>query len=137
MLPCWCVFGLVKVCERISCSSTQSYLRPLPQRLGVPPRGRSRRLERVLTYFGSKHSFVRATESVRAHCGFEIGVSAVRAATLKHAHRARARLPEEYAKPFRVLPAVGAGYVIAQTDGTMICTAEAGSRKGKRPRESP
>ena len=125
----------MKVSERIWCSSTQSYLRLLPQRLGVTPRGRSRRLERVLTDFGCEHSFVRATESVREHYGFEIGASAVRAATLKHAHRARARLQKEYEQPFRVLPAVGAGYVIAETDGTMICTVEPGSRKGNRPRE--
>ena len=30
-------------------SQSKSYVRPLPQRLGVTPRGRSRRLERVLT----------------------------------------------------------------------------------------
>ena len=129
------MFGLVKVSERIWCSSTQSYLRLLPQQLGVTPRGRSRRLERVLTDFGCEHSFVRATESVREHYGFEIGASAVRTATLKHAQRARAKLQEEYEQPFRILPAVGAEYVIAETDGTMICTVEAGSRKGKRPRE--
>lgn len=125
----------MEVRERIWCSPAQSYLRPLPQRLGVTPRGRSRRLERVLTDFGCEHSFVRATESVREHYGFEIGASAVRAATLKHAQRAREKLQEEYERPFRVLPAVGAEQVIAQTDGTMICTVQSGPRKGKRPRE--
>jgi hypothetical protein len=121
--------------ERIWCSPTQSYLRPLPTRLRVTPRGRSRRLERVLTDFGCEHSFARATESVREHYGFEIGTSAVRTATLKHAHRAREGLREEYRQPFRVLPAVGAEHVIAETDGTMICTVAPGPRKGKRPRE--
>jgi Uncharacterised protein family (UPF0236) len=126
---------VVAVRERIWRSQTQGYLRPLPQRLGVSPRGRSRRLERVLTDFGCEHSFVRATQSVLEHYGFEIGASAVRTATLEHAQRARAKLQKEYAQPFRVLPAVGDQHVIAEADGTMICTVSAGQRKGKRPRE--
>jgi len=93
------------------------------------------RLERVLTDFGSEHSFARATQSVLEHYGFEIGASAVRAATLEHAKRARAQLQEKYAQPFRVLPTVGAPHVIAETDGTMICTVAPGRRKGPRPRE--
>jgi hypothetical protein len=125
----------VEVRERIWCSATQPYLRPLPERLGVTPRGRSRRLERVLTDFGCEHSFARAAQSVREHYGFEIGASMVRTATLKHAQRARTQLEEEYEQPFRVLPPVGAEHVVAQADGTMICTVEPGARKGKRPRQ--
>ena len=126
---------MVAVRERIWRSQTMSYLRPLPQRLGVTPRGRSRRLERVLTDFGCEHSFARAVGSVREHYGFEIGVSAVRDATLVHAQRARAQLEAQYAQPFRALPAVGADHVIAEADGTMICTVQPGPRKGKRPRQ--
>ena len=37
------------------------------------------------------------------------------------------------AKPYKF--AVGAGYVIAEADGTMICTVQPGPRKGKHPRE--
>ena len=59
--------------ERIWRSQTQSYVRPLPQRLGVTPRGRSRRLQRVLTDFGCEHSFARAAESVLEHYGFALG----------------------------------------------------------------
>jgi hypothetical protein len=92
-------------------------------------------LERVLTDFGSEHSFARAAESVREHYGFELGASAVREATLEHAQRARAKLREEYAQPFRALPALGAEHVIAEADGTMICTVAPGSRKSKRPRD--
>ena len=121
--------------ERIWRSQTQSYVRPLPQRLGVTPRGRSRRLQRVLTDFGCEHSFARAAESVLEHYGFEMGASAVRTATLAHAQRARAKLQAEYEQPFRVLPAVGAEHVIAEADGTMICTVAPGPRKGKRPRD--
>jgi len=133
-LTWWCVFGLVEVRERIWCSPTQSYLRPLPKRLGVTARGRSRRLERVLTDFGSEHSFARATQSVQEHYGFELGASAVRTATLKHAQRAREQLQAGYRESFRLLPAVGAAHVIAEADGTMICTVAPGPRQGKRPR---
>jgi len=124
----------VVVRERIWRSGTQSYVRPLPKRLGVTPRGRSRRLDRVLTDFGSEHSFARAAESVLEHYGFEVNVSAVRTATLAHAQRARAKLEGQYAQPFRVLPAMGEKHVIAEADGTMICTVSHGLRKGKRPR---
>jgi len=134
-LKWWCVFGLVEVRDRIWRSQTQSYIRPLPRRLGVTPRGRSRRLQRVLTDFGCEHSFVRAAESVLEHYGFALGSSAVRLTTLEHAQRARAKLQQEYAQPFRVLPAVGEAHVIAEADGTMICTVPSGSRKSKRPRE--
>ena len=134
-LKWWCVFGLVSVRERIWRSQTQSYVRPLPQRLGVTPRGRSRRLQRVLTDFGCEQAFARAAESVLEHYGFAVGSTAVRTATLVHAQRARAKLQAEYAQPFRVLPALGAQNVIAEADGTLIRTVAPGPRKGKRPRE--
>jgi hypothetical protein len=92
-------------------------------------------LERVLTDFGCEHSFARAVESVREHYGIELGASTVRTATLKHAQRAQARLEEEYRQPFRLLPTAGAKHVVAEADGTMICTVEPGPRQGKRPRE--
>ena len=126
---------MVAVRERVWRSATQSYLRPLPPRLGVTSRGRSRRLERVLTDFGSEHSFGKAAASVKEHYGFEMGVSAVRDCTLEHAHRARAQLQAGYQESFRVLPAVGALHVIAEADGTMICTVAPGKRKDKRPRD--
>ena len=125
----------MSVRERIWRSQTQSYVRPLPQRLGVTPRGRSRRLQRVLTDFGCEQAFARAAESVLEHYGFAVGSTAVRAATLAHAQRARAKLQAQYAQPFRVLPAVGAQHVIAEADGTLIRTVAPGPRKGKRPRE--
>jgi Uncharacterised protein family (UPF0236) len=125
----------VEISERIWCNPRQSYLRPVPARLGVTARGRSRRLERVLTDFGCEQAFVRAAASVREHYGFEIGTSAVRTATLKHAQRAQEKLQETYRQPFRLLPAKGAEQVIAEADGTMICTVESGSRHGKRPRD--
>lgn len=125
----------MRVRERIWCSPVKSYLRPLPKRLGVIPRGRSRRLQRVLTDFGCEHSFARAAQSVKEHYGFEIGASAIRADTLEHAQRAQETLQDKYEESFRILPPVGAEHVIAEADGTMICTVEPGPRKGKRPRD--
>jgi hypothetical protein len=121
--------------EQIWSSPTQNYLRLLPQRLGMSPQGKSRRLQRTLTDFGCEHSFARAVQSLREHYGFELGASAVRKATLTHASRAKEQLEKEYEQPFRILPAVKEEHVIAEVDGTMICTVEPGPRKGKRPRE--
>lgn len=129
------MFGLVSVRERIWRNQSLNYVRPLPQRLGVRPRGRSGRLERVLTDFGCEQAFARAAQSVQEHYGFELGASVVRTATLKHAQRARAQLQTEYEQPFRVLPATGVKHVVAQADGTLIRTVAAGPRKGKRPRD--
>jgi hypothetical protein len=129
------VFGVVSVSERVWRTGKQSYLRLLPQGIGVSSRGRSRRLERVLTDFGCEHSFGHAAGRVLEHYGFEIGPSAVRAATLKHAQRAAQRLAEQYQEPFRLVPALGAAHVVAQADGTMICTVAPGKRRGKRPRD--
>ena len=134
-LTWWCVFGVVTVSERLWRSQSKSYVRPLPQRLGVTPRGRSRRLERVLTDFGCEHSFARAAGRVREHYGFEVGTTAVRDATLEQAQRARAQLQAQDAQPFRVLPAVGQAHVIAEADGTMICMVQPGPRKARRPRQ--
>lgn len=123
------------MCERLWRSQAKGYVRVLPARLGVSPRGRSRRLERVLVDFGSEHSFARASASVLEHYGFELGASTVRQATFKHARRAQKKLAEQYAQPFRALPALGPEHVIAEADGTMICTVPPGARTDKRPRE--
>jgi hypothetical protein len=129
------VFGAVKVAERVWCTEQQKYLRLLPEAIGVTPRGRSKRLERVLSDFGCEHSFRHAAARVLEHYGFEINASAVREATLHHASRAQEILEKEYQEPFRVLPAQGAEHVVAEVDGSMVCTVAAGPRKGKKPRD--
>ena len=121
--------------DQVWSSASQPYLRPLPGRLGVSARGKSRRLQRVLTDFGCEHSFARAVKSLQEHYGFELGASAVRQTTLAHAHRAKEKLEKEYREPFRVLPAEGPAHVIAEVDGTLICTVAPGARTDKRPRE--
>jgi hypothetical protein len=77
ILKWWTVFGLAEVQEQIWANATKTYLRPLPERLGVSPLGKSARLQRVLTDFGVEHSFARAAQSVQEHYGFEIGSTAV------------------------------------------------------------
>ena len=134
-LKWWCVFGVVSVAERVWRTSDQKYLRLLPAGIDVRPRGRSVRLERVLTDFGCEHSFAHAAARVQEHYGFEISTSAVREATLTHAQRAAKRLEEQYREPFRLLPSIGAERVVAEADGTMICTVAQGKRNGKRPRD--
>lgn len=121
--------------ERIWRTAAKPYLRLLPEAIGVKPRGRSLRLQRVLTDFGCEHSFGHAAGRVLEHYGFEISASAVRETTLTHAQRASQRLEEEYQEPFRILPAMGAAHIIAEADGTMICTVAPGKRKGKKPRD--
>jgi hypothetical protein len=126
---------VIGVADRVWRTSGQQYLRLLPEAIGVTARGRSRRLERVLTDFGCEHSFIQAAGRVREHYGFEISGSAVREATLKHAQRARDLLEKQYQEPFRRLPSQGAEQVIAEADGTMICTVASGKRASKRARE--
>jgi Uncharacterised protein family (UPF0236) len=121
--------------ERIWSVREDKYLRPLPKAIGIASRGRSRRLDRVLTDFGCEHSFKHAAARVLEHYGFEINASAVRNATLRHASRAQQILEKGYKEPFRALPEMGPEHVVAEADGSMICTVQPGSRKGKRPRE--
>jgi hypothetical protein len=121
--------------EQIWCSPTQSYIRPLTAALEINPQGKSRRLQRALTDFGCEQSFARAAASLREHYGFDLGPSAVRTVTLQHARKAKEQLEKSYAQPFRNLPAVKEAHVIAEVDGTMICTVKPGRRKSKRPRE--
>jgi hypothetical protein len=122
------VFGVVSVVERVWRTGEKSYLRLLPTGIGVSPRGRSVRLERVLTDFGCEHSFGCAAGRVLEHYGFEISSSAVRGATLTHAQRAAKKLEQQYQEPFRILPSMGAEHVVAEADGTMICTVAPGKR---------
>ena len=59
----------------------------------------------------------------------------MRETTLRHAQRAKAQMESDYQKSFRSLPACGAEHVVAEADGTMICTIQSAPRKKKHPRE--
>jgi len=124
----------VEVEERIWRRAAVSYERVFAGAIGVSHRGKSAPLERVLSDFGIEHSFEQAAGRVKEHYGFEITASAVRESTLKTAARAEAILERKYRESFRILPAKGKANIIAQADGTMICTVAPGKRSGKRPR---
>lgn len=87
-----------------------------------------------MTDFGCEHSFAKANERLAEHYGFALNATAIREITLRHAQRAQAQLAAEYAQEFRSLPAEGAAQVVAEADGTMICTVAPGPRQAPRPR---
>lgn len=87
----------------------------------------------MLSDFGAEHSFARSCQRLKEHYGFELSASAVRDTTLRHAGRAAAQLEAHDGESFRILPKTGPAYVVAEADGTMICTLPAG-RKGQEPR---
>jgi len=128
------VFGRIEVEEWIWRTPQVSYLRVLAPRLGVRPRGSSQRLERAVTDLGCEDSFAKANERLREHYGFRLNATAIREITLRHARRAQGQLEAEYAEGFRALPGGGAEQVVAEADGTMICTVAPGARRAPRPR---
>ena len=122
--------------ERIWRAPGQSYLRPFLAWTALSARGKSRRLQRVLSDFGAEHSFRQCGQRLKEHYGFELNATAVRDATLQQAARAAVHLEAHYTPSFRVLPKTGPEYIVAEADGTMICTVPAGrKRKESRPRE--
>lgn len=129
------MFGQVEVEEWIWRRADRSYRRVFAGRIGVRPRGCSRRLERAVCDFGAEHSFGQAAQRIEEHYGFKLGASRVREITLRQSTRAQSAVAKEYAKSFRSLPAHGAGQVVAEADGTMICTVPRARRGQRRPRE--
>lgn len=90
----------------------------------------------MLSDFGAEHSFAQSCQRLKEHYGFTLNATAVRAATLQHAERAAAQLEAHYAPSFRVLPKAGPEYIVAEADGTMICTVPVGRKRTEpHPRE--
>lgn len=88
-----------------------------------------------MTDFGADDSFDNAAAKMKEHYGFKISSSSVRKCTLANAHKAADLLDKEYAQDYRALPVLGPATVVAQLDGSMICTVQPGRRSGKRPRQ--
>lgn len=110
-------------------------LRPFAERAGVSGRCKSRLLQRAMVDFGCEHSFASASRRFKEHYGFELDTNAFRETTLHHGARAEQILRTQYAAPFRNLPSQTPATIIAEADGSMLCTVMAGlARKGKRPR---
>ena len=121
--------------ERIWRTPDKGYDRPFARLLGVRHGALSRRLQRIATDLGADDSFSLATAKLQEHHGVKLSVSSLRKCTLTSAQRAARQLEEEYARDYRALPAEGAEAVVAQLDGSMICTVQTGARKAKRPRQ--
>jgi hypothetical protein len=131
-----CTFGEVKIADCVWRDGEGCVHRPLPQRIGVCCRGKSMRLQRVLTDFGADESFSKASAKVLEHYGLQIGAGTVRAITLKHAAGAQSRSDEFCRHSFRALPTEGADTLVCEADGSFLRLIESGlPRKGKRPRE--
>ena len=122
--------------ERVWRSDDHSWLRLLPQRLGVENRGRTKSLERAMTWLGAERSFESSVRGLKELFGFELPTSTLRNVTLEHAAHLESTQRLEEAKSFRSMPSQGANQLIAQADGSMIATVKGGlKRNGKRPRD--
>jgi hypothetical protein len=110
----------VEVEEQLWRRDTQS-LRPLLERLGVRPRGCSRRLQRALTDFGADEAFADAAAKVKEHYGLDVNAERVRQICLEHAGKIAGLNPAE---PFTRLKASGAAWIVAEADGTMVPIVE-------------
>lgn len=133
------MYGPVRL-EELTLRTAQVHsLRPFAWRARVSCRGKSARLQRAMADFGSEKSFASANRQLLEHYGFGLSASAMRAVTLQQAQRAEQLLAAEYEQPYRLLPGQAAGaapVIIAEADGSMLCTVPAGrARKGVRPRQ--
>jgi hypothetical protein len=130
------VYGEIRLEETILHTATTHWLRPFAKRAGVSARSKSARLQRAMCDFGSEHSFASGNRRLLEHYGFTLNASAFRQITLQHAARAAHLLGDESAQSYRSLPAKGPEVLIAEADGSMLCTVSAGlARKGARPRQ--
>jgi len=89
-----------------------------------------------MSWLGSDHSFKRCTKALKELLGLEMSPSTLRHVTLIHAGRIEALQLRQETQSYRAMPSLGAKQLIAQADGSMVCTVEGGkSSKAKRPRE--
>ena len=98
--------------------------RPFCREARVKHRGYSRRLQRVLTDFGSEVSFGQAVCRLREHYAIEVPVAAVRQQTLHHGKAIATLATADAAKP--------ACQLITQMDGSMIPVMQPGSGEDAR-----
>jgi hypothetical protein len=114
----------------------RSYIRLLPEALGIACRGLSGKLQAALYDFGIEDSFRLATYRLNVHYGFALCPERIRQATLKTAKALSEGLKKR--EPVRTLPAQGAEAIIAQCDGSMVrlvATASTGDKRKQRQLE--
>ncbi len=113
-----------------------SYVRLLPEALGITCRGISNKLKEALYDFGIEDSFRLAVYRLNAHYGFTLSPERVRLTTLEKSAEVVNQLAER--EPICTLPGQGAAAIVAQCDGSMICTvttAPAGDGRKQRKLE--
>lgn len=100
-------------------SRESSYLRVLPNALGVHSRRCSLPLQRAVSDFGLEDSFEKAAKRIVEHYGFELPLSAVATVTRNHAAKIARRQCAAGAKA-SALPAAGVQELIAEADGSFV-----------------
>ena len=98
-------FGQITLIERVWRIDRHSYLRLLPQRLGVQIRGRTITLERAMTWLGAEHSFENDARGWKELFVFQIPKSAIQHVTLECAAQLEAAERLEDTKLCRSMPA--------------------------------
>ena len=125
----YCVFGRIEVdSPYMWCAVDQFGWRPLREQFGVMHNGRSERVERALTDFGSDRSFEQAARGFEEHYGWSVGRTTVRNVTQRQARQAEEfvdRVLDEAARAFLepIADRPGRDHVVVQLDG---CTARTG-----------
>lgn len=128
------LFGTIELIESIFRQSRRGLTRrPFSEEAKVTHRGYSCPLQRAMTDFGCERSFAKAAAAVREHYGVELGTSATRQATLKHALRC------PHPERVRTLPSSGPERIIAESDGSFVPVVTfregEGDRRKRRKKE--
>jgi hypothetical protein len=108
-------FGVVSVQEQLW-RQQMKIVRPFCDQAKVANRSCSRRLERAMTDFAADDAFATAAAKLKEHYGVEVTHERIRQVCLKHAKLINPKVPTLYT----ILPSVGADYLIAEADGTML-----------------
>ena len=104
--------------ERLFRSQQRSYIRVLPEHLGISDKGCTKCLQCALSDFGLERCFAGAVEGLKEHYGFTLPVSTASKITLEHASQIATQLDKR--ESALRLPAQGAQTIIAQADGSFV-----------------
>jgi hypothetical protein len=110
---------LVRCRESLWRNEQASYLRILPEAIGVRWHRCSLPLQRIVCDLGMEFSFSKASERILEQHGFELPLSAVASITSKHAANIAAQ-QERACTGANALPNQGASELIAEADGSFI-----------------
>ena len=97
----------------------RSYIRVLPEAIGVSSKRCSLSLQRAVCDFGLETSFQKSVDGIREHYGFTLPLSAVGDVTRRHAAQI-ARKQSEDVSGAHALPLEGAGQLTAEADGSFV-----------------